>query len=118
MQPHSRETRGRQGVPVTNTANLQSSPTVKQLAARANVSERMIYDTLKLHRSGRPDLCSRVMSGELTVHRALVLAGVKTTRPQGGALIAAWRRAAPSEQAAFLEWLRSTPHDLTENSHD
>jgi len=55
------------------TANLQKKPTVKQIAAAFNVSERMIYMAGKLCRL-RPDLASAVERGELSLHKALNIA--------------------------------------------
>ena len=85
------------------TANLQ--PTVKQMAAQAGVSERMIYDALKLQRSGRDDLKSRVQSGELSINRALLLAGLRQKPSAAQKLEAAWLRASAAERIKFTRWL-------------
>lgn len=84
------------------TANLQ---TVKQMAASAGVSERMIYDTIKLVRTGREDLLARCKAGELTINKALTLAGLRKKPGAEAKLKAVWLSASESERADFVEWV-------------
>ena len=86
------------------TANLQM--TRKQAADLMNVSERSVYDAAKLHKTGRQDLCEAVTDGTLSLHRALILAGVKTKPGRLATLQAAWKGATECERSAFIEWLQ------------
>ena len=85
------------------TANLR--PTVKQMAASAGVSERMIYDFLKLHRFGDVDLNRRVTAGELSINKALTLAGLRKKSGATPKLTGAWLSANASERDEFLDWV-------------
>lgn len=72
------------------TATLQQETTtamVKRCAKEAQVSERMIWDVLKLYRSGRFDLVAKIRSGEIkSISTALRLAGLRG--PRGSATVA------------------------------
>lgn len=87
------------------TVNLHI--TVKQAARLINVSERMIYDARRLTRTGRDDLVTQVKAGEMSIHRALILAGVKAPKAkmQICTLKAAWQSSTQTEQLAFINWL-------------
>jgi hypothetical protein len=91
----------------TEPANLQTRRqlTVREAAKLYEVSERLIYLTRKLLRSGRDDLVQAVERGEITIHRALqILAG---PRPKDGLtpLIRAWNSATEAERSAFIRLL-------------
>ena len=79
--------------------------TVEQAAKLMNVSTRSVYDAMRLRRTGREDLIARVEAGELTLHRALILAGVKRERSRLDAMKAAWAGASEGDRAAFLQWV-------------
>ena len=87
------------------TANLHI--TVKQAAEMMNVSERMVYEAKRLYKTGRADLWEQVKAGTLTLHRALILAGVKSPsiKTQICILKSAWVSATDAERRAFLDWL-------------
>lgn len=109
LQGHSKDSAGldkRTGTD-TRTANLHGL-TVAQAAKAMNVSERMVFDAIKLRRSGRADLVQRVQAGELTIHRALIEAGLKRkpTSSRLDALCHAWNRCNRAERLAFIERLK------------
>ncbi len=87
------------------TANLHI--TVKQAAALMNVSERMVYEARRLYRTGRADLIEQVKAGTLSLHRALILAGVKQPKIKTSfdVLKFAWISASNAERQSFFDWL-------------
>lgn len=52
-------------------ADLQSGLTVRQAAKLLNVSERLVYMTKRVMRSGRQDLVDAIERGDISVHAAL-----------------------------------------------
>jgi hypothetical protein len=85
-------------------ANLQR-PTAEQAAKMMNVSVRTVYDAARLQRTGRDDLIARANAGELTIHRALVLAGVKREPSRLDRMKTAWNGVSDDDRAAFLDWI-------------
>lgn len=89
------------------TANLHT--TVKQQAAAAGVSVRMIYLARQLIATGRDDLVEKVRAGGMTMNRALIEAGAKPPPDnKSQALFAAWNLASDAERQAFIDWLSAT----------
>jgi hypothetical protein len=84
-----------------NPANLQKRPTIANLAKQAGISERQMFYTIQLRRSGRTDLIGAVARGEMTVHAALQQVYPKR-KDRFAALIRAWRSATDEERATFL----------------
>ncbi len=84
------------------TANLQTGMTVKQAAKALNVSERGIYDARRLIRTGRTDLVAAVKRGDMSVNKALVLAGEKQPVSAYQRLCRAWNACSEDEQGRFL----------------
>lgn len=79
--------------------------TTKELAAAFNVSERMIYMSRELLRTGRDDLVAKVDAGQMTVLAALREAKPAKYRGESDrlkALKAAWLKASEEERGAFL----------------
>lgn len=89
-----------------HSANLQKV-SVKQAAKMMNVSERMVYEAARLRRSGRVDLIQQVEAGELILHRALILAGLKREPDKLRALCNAWTRCSEGERAQFIDILKA-----------
>lgn len=96
------------------TAKLQT--TVKQMAKSAGVSERTMYDAIKLRRSGREDLGERVRSGEISINTALVLAGLRQKPGAVAKLKRGWLNASASERIEFAEWLTQMVRGSAEGS--
>ncbi len=84
------------------TANLQTEMTVKQAAKVMNVSERGIYNARRLIRTGRTDLIAAVDRGDMSVNKALVLAGEKQPASAYQRLIRAWNACSEDVQVRFL----------------
>ena len=84
------------------TANLQTGMTVKQAAKVMNVSERGIYNARRLIRTGRTDLIAAVDRGDMSVNKALVLAGGKQPASAYQRLIREWNACSEDEQVRFL----------------
>ncbi len=84
------------------TAKLQTGMTVKQAAKALNVSERGIYDARRLIRTGRTDLVAAVKRGDMSVNKALVLAGEKQPVSAYQRLCRTWNACSEDEQGRFL----------------
>ncbi len=84
------------------TANLQTGMTVKQAAKALNVSERGIYDARRLIRTGRTDLVAAFERGDMSVNKALLLAGEKQPASAYQRLIRAGTACSEDEQGRFL----------------
>ncbi len=96
---------------MTDAANLQyRDRTIKQIAADFNISERMLYEAMRLPRTGRDDLVARVEAGEISIHRALILAGVKKEKIRsrcGITLQQAWTQSTEKQRREFIDWLNA-----------
>lgn len=77
-------------------------PSVADVARLMNVSVRSVHDAKKLIASGRQDLCQRVESGELSLHRALIEAGLKRSPSRLRALCNAWNACSEAERSEFV----------------
>lgn len=89
-------------------ANLHVSKfTVRQAAEMMNVSVRSVYDARKLLQSGRDDLVAQCESGKLSIHRALILAGLKKS-PVKVSLRNAWASASEKERTEFVQWIEGS----------
>lgn len=95
------------------TANLHI--TVKQAAKFVNVSVRSVYGARQLKATGRDDLCAAVTAGTMSLHRALITAGVKKPPKKDRGLFAAWKNATDGERESFLQWLSVTDPVTHEN---
>ena len=84
------------------TANLQTGMTVKQVAEHMKISERSIYYARRLNRTGRTDLIAAVERGDMSVNKALTLAGEKQPASAYQRLIRAWNACSEDEQGRFL----------------
>lgn len=82
-----------------------SGLTVKQAAQLVNVSERSVYDARRLMRSGQTELIQQVGSGQMSLHRALLIAGLKKPPRKAANLQSLWLRATATERREFLDWL-------------
>ncbi|WP_117195113.1 hypothetical protein [Rhizobium terrae] len=80
-------------------ANLQM--TVKDAARLMNVSERSIYTARKITRL-RPDLVSRIESGELSLNAAAKMITNRAGPTTYEKLIQAWNAASEDDQGRFL----------------
>ena len=88
---------------MTNPANLQKRPTIKEAAKLMQVSERQVYYARKLRRSGRADLIEAARRDEITLHAALRIAYPPPPKDGLRALLRAWRTATEEERGAFLQ---------------
>ncbi|WP_395020189.1 hypothetical protein [Dongia sp.] len=88
-------------------SGLAKRKRVAALAIHFKVSERLIWSSLELQRSGREDLIRAVERGQMTVHQALKQArsprNARPSKPALPALRSAWGRASEAERAAFLQ---------------
>lgn len=87
------------------SANLQTGLTVKQIAEKAGVSERMIYMARELCGTGREDLCDKVVAGELSLIAALKFVKPEKydrRRSRTDALVRAWNACTDDERAMFI----------------
>lgn len=92
-----------------NTATLQSKRvTVKQMAAMAQVSERLLYLTLKFNRSdASPELRAAVTAGKVTVNGALRQLGLVSKPSRLGQAKTLWSKMSTDEQREFHLWVES-----------
>lgn len=90
-------------------ANLHKS-SVADAARLMNVSKRSVYEAHRLIRSGREDLCRRVQAGELSLHAALIEAGLKRKAESDrlSALCRAWNACTESERTEFVGLLKGS----------
>ena len=84
------------------TANLQTGITVKQAAEVMNVSERSVHNARRLIRTGRTDLIAAVERSNMSLNKALMLAGEKQPASAYQRLIRAWNACSEDEQARFF----------------
>ena len=84
------------------TANLQTGMTVKQIAKVMDISERSIYSARRLIRTNRTDLIEAVDRGNMSVNKALSIAGLKQPTSAYQRLIRAWNSCREDEKERFL----------------
>lgn len=84
------------------TANLQTGMTVKQAAETMNVSERNVYNARRLIRTNRTDLIAAVERGDMSINKALSIAGQKQPTSAYQRLIRTWNACSEDEQGRFL----------------
>ena len=85
----------------TDTANLQSRPTVRQAALLMNVSERSVYMAAAVQRL-RPDLAAELDAGTMTVAAAYGEATGKRKETPRDRLLRAWNNATEDDRAWLL----------------
>ncbi len=88
-----------------NTATVQSRMTVKKMAAMAGVSERLMYQSLKLKRYGTPELAATVQAGKLTVNAALRHLGLLGKPSRLAQAKTLWPKLSGDEQRELLQWI-------------
>lgn len=83
-------------------SNADSALDLQPARAAANGVHRDTQRKLDRLAKDRPDLLERVQTGELSVHRAAMEAGI--VKPESGltALNRAWKKASAEERAAFM----------------
>jgi hypothetical protein len=83
-------------------ANLQM--TVKDAAKLMNVSERLVYMSRRVVRSGRLDLVDAITRGDVTTDAALrIIDGPKPPPDRYAALVRAWNAACEEDRRRLLD---------------
>ena len=86
--------------------------TVEDVAKRAGVSVRLMYQALALQRSGCEDLLQEVRDGRLTLNAAMLQAGLIRQRSKFDRLVTAWNACSDAERTQLLISAGVWPADL------
>jgi hypothetical protein len=84
-------------------ANLQvKRATVKDVARQTEMCERSVYKYREVLRLGRDDLIDQVVAGDMSVHRAWMIATGRKAPSSRDRLMKAWAAASKEDQAELV----------------
>ena len=86
----------------SETTNLQM--TVRDAVKLMNVSERLVYRSRRVMRSGRLDIVDAITRGDTTTHAVLrIIDGPKPQPDRYAALVRAWNAASEEDRRRLLD---------------
>jgi hypothetical protein len=86
----------------SGTANLQM--TVRDAVKLMNVSERLVYMSRRVVRSGKLDLVDAINRGDMTTHATLrIIEGPEPPPDRYDALVQAWNAASEEDRRRLLD---------------